>query len=422
MPRFRAPLRIVGDYVPPPSKSYTHRALVAAALADGESRVENPLISDDTLATIRAIESLGPRLLRDGGSITVRPSALSPPEDVVNCGESGTTIRFLASLASLTSGGYTILTGGPRLRERPVGPLLDALSQLGVRAESARGDGRPPVIVRGGGMPGGSAEIAASESSQYVSSILLSAPRSRDGVELRVSGMVSRMYVDATLSVMEAFGARYERSRYERFTVEPGGYRSAAFAVPGDYSSAAYPMALVAAVGGSLTVRGLGDLPQADAEIVRVLEAMGASVRRIGRGDLLVESRGSLRGGEFDLRDSPDLLPIVAVLGLLASGRTVIRGIAHTRLKESDRPAALAEEIRRIGGSATLGDDWLEVEELRSPRDVIVEDHGDHRIFMAFAVASAALGGRFALARSRSYMKSYPGFIEDMMRLGLEIY
>lgn len=169
-------------------------------------------------------------------------------------------------------------------------------------------------------------------------------------------------------------------------------------------------------------MRGLGDLPQADSEIASVLEAMGASVRRTDDGDVVVESGGSLRGGEFDLRNSPDLLPVVTVLGLLASGRTVIRGIAHARLKESDRPAALVEEIRRIGGSAALGDDWLEVEELRSPRDAIVDDHGDHRIFMAFAVASAALGGRFALTRSRSYTKSYPGFIEDMRRLGLEIY
>ena len=422
MPRFRAPPRVVGEYEPPPSKSYTHRALIAAALADGESRVVNPLRSDDTIATMRAIESMGPRLVDEGGSVVVTPRPLSPPEDVINCGESGTTIRFMASFASLTSGGYTILTGGPRLRERPMGPLLGALSQLGVFAESARGDGRPPVIVKGGGMLGGRAEISAVESSQYVSSILLSAPRSRRGVEVRVSGIVSRTYVDATLSVMEAFGARYERSGYERFYVEPSGYRAAKFVVPGDYSSAAYAMALVAAVGGSLRVRGLGDLPQADSEIVGILESMGASVRRVGAGDLLVESDGSLRGGEFDLRDSPDLLPVVAVLGLLASGRTLIRGIAHTRLKESDRPAALAEEVRRIGGHARLGDDWLEVEELRSPRDAVVQDHGDHRIFMAFAVASAALGGKFAVADSQSYRKSYPGFLEDMRRLGVEIY
>ncbi len=420
MPRFRAPGRIEGEYVPPPSKSYTHRALVASALADGESVVENVLISDDTLATLRALVSLGVRAVRRRDRVLVHPSRLLPPRDVVDCRESGTTIRFLASVASLTEGGYTVLTGGRRLRERPMGPLLEALRQLGVWAESSRGNGTPPIIVRGGGMRGGSAELWAAESSQYASSILLSAPRSRDGVELRVREMVSRPYVDATLAVMAAFGARFRRSGYELFSVEPSGYRAARFRVPGDYSSAAYFMALAAAVGGSLRVRGLGSLPQADGAIVDVLREMGASVSQVGE-DVVVSSDGSLRGGRFNLRDSPDLLPVVVVLGLLASGRTRVEGIAHTRLKESDRPSALAEEIRRLGGRVELGDDWIEVVGPLSPVDVEVRDHGDHRIFMAFAILSAALGGSFALAPSRSYFKSYPGFLDDLRSVGVAI-
>ncbi|MGC8969056.1 MAG: 3-phosphoshikimate 1-carboxyvinyltransferase [Conexivisphaera sp.] len=421
--RFSAPRTISGEYVPPPSKSYTHRAMVAAALADGESLILRPLASDDTAATARALRLLGTRLIRRGDTLVVRPAALRAPGDVIDCGGSGTTIRFLSSVASLTDGGYTVLTGSRRLRERPVGPLLDALSQLGVHAESTRRNGLPPVIVRGGGMRGGSATISAAESSQYVSSILLSAPRSRDGVELRVSGIVSRTYVDATLAVMESFGARFRRSGYESFGVEPTGYRGTRFEVPGDYSSASYAMALAAAVGGTLVVRGLGTFPQADARIIEVLENMGARLRPGADGSLTVESDGALRGGSFDLRDSPDLLPVVAVLGALASGRTRITGIAHTRLKESDRPAAMAEELTKLGCRVWVGDDWLEIQGPASPptSTVVLSDHGDHRIFMSLAVASAALRGRVALAPSRSYAKSYPGFLDDMRKLGVDI-
>jgi 3-phosphoshikimate 1-carboxyvinyltransferase len=421
MLRFKAPASFSSEYEPPPSKSYTHRALVASSLADGVSTLENPLISDDTLATVGALRALGIRLRMRGKAISVRPGALRAPGDVLNCRGSGTTMRFMISLASLAESGYTVLTGGARLRERPVGPLLGALSRLGVYAISTRGNGLPPVIVRGGGMPGGAAEISASESSQYVSSILLSAPGSRDGVELHVAAMVSRTYVDATLAVMRAFGAEFTREGYVSFRVEPSGYRATEFSIPGDYSSASYMMSLVAAVGGTLTVRGLGDLPQADVEITRILEAMGAGIRRDGES-VIVESNGELRGGTFNIGDSPDLLPIVAALGLLAHGRTRLEGIAHTRLKESDRPMVLAEEIRRIGGIAEVGDDWMEVEAPRSPRAVVIDDHGDHRIFMAFAVASAAFGGAFALAPSTSYRKSYPGFLRDIAALGVEIW
>jgi len=426
MLRFRAPPTVSGDYVPPPSKSYTHRALVAAALADGESLIVNALRSDDTLMTMRALRSLGARMIGRGSIVMVRPGRLRAPGDVIHCGASGTTLRFMISVASLTDGGYSVLTGTRRLRERPVGPLLDSLSQLGVEATSTRGNGLPPVIVRGGGLRGGTASLRAEESSQYVSSILLAAPRSAAGVELEVRGIVSRTYVDATLAVMEAFGARPERAGYDRFSVEPTGYRGARFAVPGDYSSASYFMGLVAAVGGILTVRGLGSMPQADSAILGILERMGARVRLDGStGDVVVESSGALRGGEFDLRDSPDLLPIVAALGALAQGRTRITGIAHTRLKESDRPAAMAEELSKLGARVWWGEGHLEVEGPVAPPEgppPVLSDHGDHRIFMALAILSAALRGRAALAPSSSYRKSYPGFLEDLRELGVDIY
>lgn len=424
MPRFNASTEIDGSLIVPPSKSYTHRALVAAALADGESKIVNPLTSEDTCATIRALRAMGVSMKGDerGDVIMVRPpEVLEPPDDVIDCGGSGTTMRLMISVASLARDGYTILTGGRRLRERPNGPLLDSLSQLGVEVFSSRLDGRPPIVIRGGGIEGGEAVLDASISSQFVSSILLVAPRSRRGVKLRVDGAVSKPYIDATIDVMEKFGVDVSRSGYEMFNVDPGRYRHTEFVVPGDFSSASFFIVLVAMRGGNLELKGLEGMPQPDSTILEIVEEMGADVKRRDCS-VIIKSDGDLHGGRFSLRDSPDLLPVLAVMALKADGPVEILGVEHTMFKESDRLNVLAEEMGRIGGIVECGPGSLKIYPLREPRPAIVRVHGDHRVYMAFAVASAVYGGAFSVEGSTVYRKSYPEFIHDLERLGVDVY
>lgn len=423
--RFRVRRGIVARYKPPPSKSYTHRALVAASLATGESTIVNPSICDDTVATIGCLRRLGVDLVlnKPGEMVVKPPDELKTPDDVLNCGESGTTIRFLTSLCSLTPSGYCVLTGGESLRRRPLGPLLNALRDLGVEAFSTRGNGLPPVVVKGGGMAGGQTGIDASLSSQFVSSILLAAPRSVNGVEMVVENPVSKTYIDSTIRTMLEFGVRVKRRGYDVFEVEGGaGYKPTRFTVPGDFSSAVYPICLVAMTGGELVVGNvMSTLPQADEQILNVLSGMGVKVFRRG-GDVVIESSGEIDGGVFDLRDSPDLLPAVAVLGLKSKSPVVIKGVGHTRLKESDRVSSLATELRRIGSRVVEGSDYLIVHPVESPLRVLLDPHNDHRIFMALAVASAAFNGVFGVKESECYKKSYPSFISDLAKLGVEIY
>lgn len=414
--------RLEGSVLVPPSKSYTHRAVLMASLAEGESTVVNPLISRDSNATIRACEAFGATIRQDEGKLVIIGSSPRTPEDVVNVENSGTTLRFMTSVLSLPKSGHSVLTGDASIRRRPMQPLLDALGALGVEAWSCRGNGCAPVVVRGGGMHGGSASIRGDVSSQFVSALIIASPLADDDVTVRVADAVSKPYIDATLTAASRFGVRIGREGHTTFFIRSGQeYAPCSFDVPADFSSASFIAAAVAMVGGRVALEGLDlTLPQGDARIVDVLESMGASVTR-GEKRITVESDGSaLSGGRFNLADTPDLLPVVAVLALKCNSPVEIVGVAHVRFKETDRIGVLAQELRKVGARVEERSDGLVIRpsELRAST---LDAHGDHRMFMAFALVSMLFPSGTHVMGAESLDVSYPLFLDEIRHLGAEV-
>lgn len=409
-----------GKLKAPSSKSYTHRALLLAALADGRSSVANSLSSRDTDATLAACQAIGAKVDRQGAILSIDGGRPKLPEDVVGASNSGTTLRFMTSVLAQTERGHSVITGDSSLRRRPVQPLLDALGTLGGLAFSTRNNGCAPIVVRGGGLNGGDVSIGGDVSSQFVSSLLISAPLSKEGTKIRVTEAASRPYIDATLYSMRAFGGDVGREGYELFDVRPtGGYKGSSFVVPGDFSSASFLMAAVAMVGGDVELAGLdASVPQGDSAIISILEKMGCDVGQAA-GRVTVAARGSdLEGGRFDLHDTPDLLPVLAVLSLRCSSPVEIVGVAHARFKETDRIAVLAGELTKLGVRLNERQDGLLITPPGELRPTLLDAHGDHRMFMAFALASMLAGDGCSVEGVDSLDVSYPDFLTDLSRIG----
>ncbi|MCQ8905195.1 MAG: 3-phosphoshikimate 1-carboxyvinyltransferase [Methanothermobacter sp.] len=401
-----------GTVKAPPSKSYTHRAVIIAALAEGVSEIRDPLVAEDTLSSLNACRAFGVRI-DEGETWTVHGSGgeLETPDDVIYLGNSGTTLRLMTSVASLAEN-YTVLTGDESLRTRPMQPLLDALKPLGAEAISSRMNGLPPVIVRGG-LRGGSTSIRGDVSSQFISSILIAAPLT-EGVEVMVEGdFISRPYVDMTVDVMDRFAVPVDYSE-GTFRVEPAVYRGLDYTVEGDYSSASYLAGAVAAAGGEVRIENLfSDSRQGDRIILDIISDMGAEVR-MGQDNVRISSTGELSGVSVNLHDAPDLLPTVAVLGALASGYTEIVGVEHARYKETDRISTCAAELRRLGVDVTELPDGMIIE--GGVSGGTVWSHGDHRLAMAFTLIGLREGIR--IRDAEVFRVSFPDFPERMMQIG----
>jgi len=415
------PSMISGEVEAPPSKVYTHRALAAALLAEGESIIENPLNSRDTAATRRACRLLGAGLREAVGRVEVEGGHLEAPDDVIDVENSGTTLRLFTAISSLIPSGYAVLTGDESIRRRPMQPLLSSLRMLGVNCWSSRLNGCAPIIVEGGGMRGGEARIRGDVSSQFISALLYASTKSRRGARIEVeAGAVSRPYIDATVAVLERFGFRIERSGYRIFEVEgEQAGRPCIFKVPGDMSSAAFLMAGAHLTMGELIIRGVDlSLPQADAEIIEILRGLGSLVQ-ISAGLVRVVGAGG-GGGEFNLADAPDLLPIVAAIAAKSPSETVIRGVEHARFKESDRIRSMRVELSKLGVRVEELPDGLRIiGRERLEGGCALESHGDHRIFMALAILAASTERGCVVEGADLIDVSYPGFLDDARALGL---
>lgn len=409
--------RIEATLTLPGSKSYTHRALIAAALAEGESLLTNALRAEDTELTAQALSLMGAELEWEEHTVRLRGTGgrLKPVTEPIFLGNSGTSMRFLTAVAALGQGTYR-LTGTPRLCQRPMGELLAALRSLGAQATSEKGNDCPPVTVQGGGLKGGEVQLSGSLSSQYVSALLLVAPLTPEGLDLTVTGeLVSRPYVDITLSVLSAFGITYERQEYRRFLV-PGGqaYQARHYEIEADASSASYFWAAAALTGGQVTIANLSlDSAQGDIDFLAVLGRMGCRLRSSPEG-LTVEG-GPLKGIEMDMSAMPDLVPTLAVLAAYAEGETVISGVAHLRHKESDRLAAMVSELGKMGISAEETPDGLRIVG-GTPHGAEIDPHGDHRIAMSFAVAGLKTEG-MVIRDPDCVAKSFPDFWEYMEKI-----
>lgn len=392
----------------PSSKSYTHRALIAGHLARRTYHVVRALDSDDTRTTARAIRGLGSTVRFGETSWTVRPRrTLTRPRTArIDCGESGTTLRFIAALGALEDR-RVILVGRGRLPQRPMAALLSALRSLGAQCRAAS-TGLPLEVH--GPIHSGRVTLDASESSQFSSALLLALPTLEGDSVLELTGpIVSAPYLEATRAVLEFHGIRIER-RGRRFLI-PGGqsYRASRFRVPGDASSAAYLWAAAAATGGSVRVTHVPyDWPQADLALLPLLENGGATVRRTRRG---AEVSGRV-GKPFttDLTDAPDLYPLAGVLAALVPGRSELRGAAHVALKESDRKAGTALIARSLGARVRSSARGLVIEGTSSPRPFSLPRLTDHRLVMSAAVGALATRGASVVGDARAVEKSFPDF------------
>lgn len=397
----------------------THRALVASALARGTAEVVDPLDSDDTRRTLSGLQNLGFRVGAAGGVWTVEGRAGDVPGGGdLHLGESGTTCRFLTALAALGNR-PSFLDGEPRLRERPLVELVEALSRIGADIRPDPTTGGLPLRAGGTAPRGGAVAIRSERSSQFASALLLVAPRLPAGLEVDLGTRpVSRPYVSMTLGVLRAFGVPVESLSPTRHRVAPCDYGGIRYHVEGDHSSSAYFLLAAAVCGGRVRIEGLDpSSPQADAFFGEILERAGAVVRR---GERWVEAEGGrpIQGFEVDLSDSPDLLPTVAALALFAPGPSRLTGLAHARLKESDRLEAVEESLRALGREAVAGADFLEVRASRRiARGAVIRTRADHRIAMAFAVAGLAIPG-VVIDDADCVSKSNPRFWEDLARLG----
>jgi 3-phosphoshikimate 1-carboxyvinyltransferase len=412
---------VTGTIRPPGSRSLTNRALIVAALADGTSRLESVGLSDDTLVCAEALRSLGLAVTVEAAArrMTVAGCAgrVPPGPKDLNTGDSGTATRFMTALAAAGRGTYRI-DGSPRMRQRPIQDLLDGLAALGVAVTSESGTGCPPVRVRTPGLSGGEVRVSGGVSSQYLSALLMVAPAAAQPVMILVGGdLVSKPYVDMTLAVMRDFGVTVDRDGYSRFEVPaPAVYRACTYAVEPDASSASYFLAAAAATAGRVTVEGLGrDSAQGDARFAEVLQAMGCEVAWAA-GGVTVRGPARLRGIDIDLNAMPDMVLTLAPLALLAKGPTTIRNVANLRVKESDRLAALATELTRLGAKVDQRPDGLTLDPPETVRPAEVATYNDHRMAMGLAIVGLRAPG-LRIAGAECVSKTYPEFFEDLERL-----
>lgn len=417
--------RLNGTVRCPSSKSYSHRAIAIASLADRYSTITNPLMARDTLATLSGCGALGADIKYRATKLRITGShCFNPPENVINAENSGTTIRILTAMSGLVRTGYTVLTGDESLRSRPMQPLLDALLQLGVEAYSTRENGMPPIIVKGGGIKGGTTLVDGSISSQFISGLLIISIYADSEIVIKVRGsLVSKPYIQATLATMKHFGVSIDHSPdMLEYYIKNSSYHGTTFDVPSDFSTAALILAGGALAGEKLRVNGLNfEMPQADSRIIDILKSMGCMITvDEEKGEVVINGADRLEGGDFNLADTPDLLPVISILALKATSPVTITGVAHARVKETDRVSNIAAELIKFGAHINEFRDGLKITAPVVIKNALLEAHNDHRLFMAFTIASM-MTEKSSVAGSQSVDVSYPNFISDMKNIGAKI-
>ncbi|MGD9116617.1 MAG: 3-phosphoshikimate 1-carboxyvinyltransferase [Dehalococcoidia bacterium] len=418
-----APSRIWGEVKAPPSKSYTHRAIIVASLAAGESVIENPLLADDTMYTADACRALGASVERRGNSLVIKGTGgrIELRQEQIFVGNSASTFRMVAPIAA-ASPSRVVLDGDNRLRQRPMGDLLSALQGLGVHARSLNNDGCAPIEIQGGDFKASQVSLSGEVSSQPVSALLMAAPYTRKGLSIRINGgLASRPYIDVTLDVMQTFGVKVANRDYREFTVEGNQeYRARNYRIEGDYSSAAYFFAAGAIGGAPLTVTGLNATSvQGDRYLLDILKKMGASVT-YAEDTVTVGGRDKLKGIDIDLSDYPDLVPALAAVAAFAEGRTRLNNIARLRFKESDRLNDTAAELNKMDIKTDVGTDNMVIYGSR-PVGAAVASHDDHRLAMSLSIAALFAAGDSIVNGTEAVTKSYPRFFSDLTALGAKV-
>ena len=411
--------KLNGKITCPSNKSYTHRAIFLAALSDGKSIVKKILHSNDTIATISACRGFGVEVEEVENNVTIKNKIDETVQSsMINAENSGTTIRIAIAIAAL-SGGNTTLTGDESLKKRPMQPILDALETMGVKTESD--EGRPPIHINGK-IQGKEVSIDGDISSQFISALLIIAPRLPEGLIINVEGkLVSKPYVDLTIAIMKKFGVEVKiEEEYKRYVVSHQIYKPTTFSIPSDFSNLALLLAANVLLGDGLDIEiSLGDMPQGDEAIVDILEKLGVNVT-LEDDIITTESPISLKGGKFDLSDTPDLLPAIAILALKSEKPIEMFNVKHARYKETDRIAIISRELKKIGLNVEEKDDGMVIKKSSELIPAELNSENDHRLFMAFSIAGMFVG-ECTVSDPDAVKVSYPEFISDLVNVGAKI-
>ncbi len=409
---------VFGEIRPPGSKSLTNRALIIAALADGPSHLTGVLDSVDTQVMMESLNRLGLKVTADleqhHFDVVGQSGRLPVSQADLWCENSGTSIRFLTALCAAGNGTYR-LDGNARMRERPIAPLIAALSAVGVDAVCELNNGCPPVSVKTSGLAGGRIEVSGNLSSQYLSALLMAAPAARAPVTVAVTGeLVSRPYVDMTLEMMRAFEAEVDEPQLNEFRIAAKPYVGRTYDIEPDASAASYFFGVAAVTGGEVTVNGLSrNALQGDVRFVEALEQMGCTVA--WKSDSITVKGGPLRGIDIDMNDISDTAQTLACVAPFADGPTRIRNVAHMRLKETDRVTAVVTELRRVGLNVEEHEDGMTIHPgTISPAEI--QTYDDHRMAMSFSLLGLRVPG-IRIADPDCTSKTYPLYFEDLERL-----
>jgi len=411
---------ISGKITCPSNKSYTHRAIFLASLAIDKSIIKNILRSGDTNATINACKNFGVEIKDVGDNITVTSgSVLKLHSNTIDAANSGTTIRIAAAISALAND-KIVLTGDSSLKKRPMQPLLDALESLGAKCSSTNGN--PPISVSGT-IKGGEVKMPGNISSQFISALMITAPKLENGLILNIQGkLVSKPYIDATITMMKKFGVEVEtKTPYKKYIIPEQNYKATTLTIPSDFSSLALLLSAAVLLGENLTIQiSSGSMPQADEAIIDILEIMGVVIT-LDKNTIKIKSPEKLGGGKFDLSNSPDLIPAIAILALKTSKPIKIFNVEHARYKETDRIAIIARELTKLGIKVVEKKDGLVLNNSDNLTGADLNSENDHRLFMAFCIAGMYVGN-CTISHPESVKISYPNFISEMKRIGCKIF
>ncbi|MDI6781400.1 MAG: 3-phosphoshikimate 1-carboxyvinyltransferase [bacterium] len=400
----------------PASKSHTIRAVVIGSLADGSSEIINPLHSSDTLSAVQVCQGLGAGITPASNWIVHGTGGrVITPDDVLDVGNSGTTLYLTLAMAALGDG-YAVFTGDSQTRRRTAQALIDSLNELGAHVFSTRGDSCPPIVVRGR-MKGGEVTIDGSKTSQYISSLLISCPLADNDTKIRVMNVTEKPYIQMTMNWLDEQGIEYSHEGMDYFYIKGGqGYRHFKKRMPGDFSSATFFLCAGAITDADITLLGLDmNDSQGDKAVVDMLSSMGAEINIIPDGIRIRNKQ--LHGAEFDLSATPDALPAMAVVGCFAKGETRLVNVPQARLKETDRISVMCRELSLMGARIRELPDGLVIEESLL-HGTHVHGHGDHRVVMALSVAGLAAKGQTVIDTAESMQITFPKFAQLMQQIG----
>jgi 3-phosphoshikimate 1-carboxyvinyltransferase len=417
--------RLKGEICAPPSKAYTQRMMIAAALAPGTSRISNPLFSDDTEATLHAVTSLGAKVNATKDCwILEGVQTLEGAQAPIDCGESGATLRFMIPVAALASGPSTFLIG-KSLEQRPMEPLFQSLKQLGADVHFQRPAKHTSIVVPGGGIQGGKTTIRGDVSSQFISGLMFACPLAQVETQIDVNPLLeSKGYVKMTQTVLAEHGVEVSISEnYDRLEIPPNQkYKPCNHLVPGDFSSSAFILAAAAITHSEVSIQNLDFARvQGDKAILGILKRMGVQ-GKVCSQKVEIEEKGSLlEAVDVDAKNIPDLVPVCAVLACYAKGTSKIRDAHRLRYKESNRLLTLYLELKKMGAQISMEEDSLTIEGPGPLHGAVIDPHNDHRIAMACAIAALGASGETRIQEAECVRKSYPHFFNDLRLLGVDV-